>query len=236
MRGDALRLPYTKGQEDQWDKLWVGYFRREPQQLALQDEVSRKELPVDRDGMIDDDALFISCDPAAIRGMKVLEVGCGAGFLAKLIAKHTKQYVGIDWSGLALTVARHTCPTRTTWIHPTDERALRRMAGEIDSVVARHFMIHQNWERTTRLLAFERAMLRSGGRIYADLWHDNPAIHDGHGVFEAKTREKTPPNAVYRYTEHEIETLATESRLQVADVYERPDKLRKFVTFEKTGR
>jgi len=99
--------------------------------------------------------------------------------------RHTRVFVGIDWSGLALLVATRTCPERAVFLHPRERRAIRRWAGKVDSVVCRHFVIHQNMERMRGLLAFEAAILAVGGRVYADFWLDNPAIHEGRGVFDA---------------------------------------------------
>ena len=233
-----LQLPYSPEKEAGWDLLWIGYFQREPkQQLSLQKNVDHPPLPTTREAMVDDDKFFVGCDAAAIAGKTVLEVGCGAGYFPKLVAHYTKLFIGIDWSGLALLVARRTCPDRTEFIHPGDLAALAKRAGSVDSVLCRHFVIHQNLERMEGLLKFEAEMLKPGGRVYTDFWLDNPDKHDGHGVFEADAKGTLPTNAVYRYSDAQLKHLADVSGLGLVDDYPRPDKLRRFVTFERpTGR
>lgn len=233
-RRSRPRLPYAPEKEADWDLLWIGYFKREVnQQLSLQKETQRPSLPETREEMIEDDKLFLGCDRGAIVGQTVLEVGCGAGYLPKLLAHHTKQYLGIDWSGLALLVAKRTCPEHTAFIHPTDERALDAWAGKVDTVLCRHFVIHQNLERMRSLLAFEAVMLRPGGRVYADFWLDNPGKHDGHGVWDAGSPDPGIANAVYRFSDEHRSELAESSGLRLVEDYPRRDKLRRFVTFEK---
>jgi SAM-dependent methyltransferase len=233
-RRPRLQLPYSPEKEAGWDLLWIGYFKREPQQqLSLQAESGHLPLPATREAMVDDDRYFVGCDPAAIVDRTVLEVGCGAGYFPKLVARHTKLFVGIDWSGLALLVARRTCPERTEFLHPADQNALAKHVGTVDSVMCRHFVIHQNLERMSALLAFEAQMLTPGGRVYADFWLDNPDKHDGHGVYAADAVGEFPMNAVYRYSEAQIDGLAAGSGLRQVDDYPRPDKLRRFVTFER---
>ncbi len=234
LRRSKLHLPYSPEKEAGWDLLWISYFQREPkQQLSLQASVNPPPLPATRDAMVDDDKLFIGCDAAAISGKTVLELGCGAGYLPKLIAKQTELFIGVDWSGLALLVARRTCPDRTEFIHPGDLAALEKHIGRVDSVLCRHFVIHQNLARMESLLTFEAEMLKPGGRVFADFWLDNPDKHDGHGVFEADDQGSLPMNAVYRYSDAQIKHLADVSGLLLVDDYPRPDKLRRFVTFEK---
>ncbi|HYO18527.1 MAG TPA: class I SAM-dependent methyltransferase [Dermatophilaceae bacterium] len=226
------KLPYTPEKEAEWDLLWISYFKREAiQHLSLQKNTN-VPLPADRDAMIDDARFFLGCAPSAIIGKTVLEVGCGAGYLPKLVARHTRRFVGIDWSGLALLVATRTCPERTVFLHPRERRVIRRWAGKVDSVVCRHFVIHQNMERMRGLLAFEAQMLTAGGRVYADFWHDNLAIHDGRGVFDA-LEDPAVPNAVFRFTDDQVSELAAESGLRIVEDYRRADKLRRFVTFER---
>lgn len=226
------KLPYTPEKEAEWDLLWISYFKREAiQHLSLQKNTN-VPLPADRNAMIDDARFFLGCDPSAITGKTVLEVGCGAGYLPKLVARHTRMFVGIDWSGLALLVATRTCPERAVFLHPRERRAIRRWAGKVDSVVCRHFVIHQNMERMRGLLAFEAQMLTAGGRVYADFWLDNPAIHDGGGVFDA-VEDPAVPNAVFRFTDDQVSELAADSGLRIVEDYPRADKLRRFVTFER---
>src|SRR4051794_19606894 len=107
LRRSRPKLPYSPEKEAGWDLLWISYFKRETQQhLSLQKDTEQPPLPATRDEMIDNARLFVGCDASAITGKTVLEVGCGAGYLPKLVASRTDVYLGIDWSGLALLVAK----------------------------------------------------------------------------------------------------------------------------------
>ncbi|MGZ6557550.1 MAG: class I SAM-dependent methyltransferase [Actinomycetota bacterium] len=224
-------LRYSAAEQDEWDKLWVLYLKREPQQLSLQTELQLEKLPRTRDEFLSDPTLFIGCDAQAIENKRVLELGCGCGYLAKRIAAFTTEYVGIDWSGLALMVARHTCPNRCVWIHPSDVKALKAMRSTIDSVVLRHFMIHQDFDHALNVLGFSRHLLKSGGQIFADFWLDD-AGQSGR-VYDAKTTQTSrPKSATYRYGNDEIDELAVRVRLRVADRLDWPgSQPRRFVTF-----
>jgi SAM-dependent methyltransferase len=228
--GSGPALPYDPSEESGWDALWTKYFVREPIQRQHQSELTLPELPANRDEMVD--VLYLQAPPEDIRDRKVLEVGCGAGYLAKRIARHTGHYYGVEWSGLALSVARETCPDRATFYHVRQRRAIRRHAGTLDTALCRQFIIHQRFDRAVSLLNFYAGMLRPGGRVYADFWLDDFSRHNGDGVWGC--REVGPRNnAVYRYQEADIAELAEQTGFTIEDTYDRPDKLRHFVTFRK---
>lgn len=232
---DIPALSFNDADEEEWDRLWIMYFKKEPQQLVPQSEVRLKKLPRNRDGMIRDEILFVGCDPSAVEGKTVMELGCGCGFLAKRIAHFTKLYIGLDWSGMALLVAKRTCPENTLWVHPRETERLRELAGDVDSFVFRHFMIHQDFAHARNLLEFCLAMLKGGGSVYADFWLDGPAGDAGR-IFAAKAEPGTRPrNAAYRFTDDEITELASLTGFEITDSLKRPDKLRQFVTLTKPG-
>ena len=223
-------LPYKRSEEAGWDRLWTKYFVREPSQRKHQSELTLPELPADRDAMIE--SLYVQAPPEDIREQTVIEVGSGAGFLAKCIAAHTKLYIGVEWSGLALSVARETCPDNAVFYHALQRQEVRKYAGTVDTALCRHFIIHQRFDRALAALTFDAAMLRPGGRVYADFWLDDFSRHDGKGVWACHAQGPVN-NAVYRYTDDDVEQLARRAGLEIEDVYDRPDKLRRFVTFRK---
>ena len=82
-------------------------------------------------------------------------------------------------------------------------------------------------------LGVQRVVLRPGGKVFADFWLDNPAMHDGTGVYPAETNPAVP-NAVFRFSDEQIHRATHDSGLSVVDDYPRPDVLRRFITYEKS--
>lgn len=230
---EVPELQYSEADEEEWDKLWIAYFKKEPQQLSFQEEVRLDSLPGSRDEFIDTPALFIACDQEAIVNKAVMEIGCGCGFLAKHIAHFTRYYLGIDWSGLALLVAKRTCRDRCIWLHPSEMEQIRAFAQDIDTVLFRNLMIHQDFSHAKNVLLFSQSMLKPGGRIYADFWLDSHSSAASK-VYPARSEIKgRPRNVAYRFADQEIIELAAEAHLEILDSNKRPDKLRNFVAFLK---
>lgn len=230
-------LSHSEADEEEWDKLWIHYFQHaEEPHLAPQAELQLSTLPDTREEFIDS-PLFINCTAEDIIDKAVAEIGCGCGLLAKYIAHFTRYYVGIDWSRLALQVAGRTCPDRCFWLHVTDREKIESLTGEINTVLLRNFMIHQNFEHAQRVLQLCQFLLKPGGKVFADFWLDDPDKPPRRNVFPANTNEHSiPRNSAYRFSAEEIQTLASLCSLKVTDIYDRHDKLRRFVTLTKTGK
>ncbi|WP_412749338.1 class I SAM-dependent methyltransferase [Krasilnikovia sp. M28-CT-15] len=96
---------------------------------------------------------------------RVLDVGCGTGSLAVLLAATGRTVVGVDPAEASLDVARGKDPAaRVTWVHgevgsvtaPRVELAL--MTGNVAQV----FLADEDWGRT---LTGVRTALRPGGHL-----------------------------------------------------------------------
>ncbi|MCP3804089.1 class I SAM-dependent methyltransferase [Allokutzneria sp. A3M-2-11 16] len=95
----------------------------------------------------------------------VLDVGCGTGCLAILLADSGRTVVGVDPAEASLQVARSKDPSgRITWIHgdagdvPALGADLAVMTGNVAPVI----LADADWSRTLRGV---RAALRPGGHL-----------------------------------------------------------------------
>ena len=96
---------------------------------------------------------------------RVLDVGCGTGCLAVLLAASGRMVVGVDPAGASLDVARAKDATgRITWVQgdalaaPAFGADLAVMTGNVAQV----FLTDEDWVRTLRGIA---AALRPGGYL-----------------------------------------------------------------------
>ncbi|MDG4787928.1 class I SAM-dependent methyltransferase [Micromonospora sp. WMMD1102] len=96
---------------------------------------------------------------------RVLDVGCGTGSLAVLLARAGRTVVGVDPAEASLEVARSKDPDRlVTWIHG-DATALPALAADLATMtgnVAQVFLGDDDWARALRGI---RAALRPNGHL-----------------------------------------------------------------------
>lgn len=96
---------------------------------------------------------------------RVLDVGCGTGCLAILLAGSGRAVVGVDPSGASLDVARSKeQPDGITWVHgdATAVPGLHADLAVMTGNVAQVFLGDDDWARTLRGI---RAALRPGGHL-----------------------------------------------------------------------
>jgi SAM-dependent methyltransferase len=116
------------------------------------------------DGDRDDLAayLYIADELGAER---VLDVGCGTGCLAVLLAESGRTVAGVDPAEASLEVARSKDPAaRITWIHgdATTVPALGADLAVMTGNVAQVFLTDEDWTQTLQGI---RGALRPGGRL-----------------------------------------------------------------------
>jgi SAM-dependent methyltransferase len=96
---------------------------------------------------------------------RVLDVGCGTGCLAVLLADSGRTVVGVDPAEASLAVARRKDPTgRITWLHG-DATTLPPLAVDLAVMtgnVAQVFLTDDDWHRTLRGV---HGALRPGGHF-----------------------------------------------------------------------
>jgi SAM-dependent methyltransferase len=96
---------------------------------------------------------------------QVLDVGCGTGSLAILLADSGRTVVGVDPAEASLEIAQSKDPTkRIRWVHG-DATALPPLAADLAVMtgnVAQVFLTDDDWRQTLQGI---HAALRSGGHL-----------------------------------------------------------------------
>lgn len=235
---------------ERWDREWLTYLSTESMYPHL---VSHHELVriAELDGLDAktlfstvfthnpkspyDSALAIWCPADHLIGKSVVEIGCGCGFLGKQLGLVVERYLGLDYSELALTIARGASPSNCTYLMPSDAARLTPLAGSFDTLVAREFFIHQNLEQARIVLRTARHLLRPGGVVCADFYHTNPDIPQGVVHPANSPLDPVYASAGYHYERKDIEALATEFGLTVESQEADPAYQRLFTILRVSG-
>ncbi|WP_414578358.1 class I SAM-dependent methyltransferase [Anabaena sp. CCY 9402-a] len=240
-------IPASAKETERWDKEWIVYFNTENPRPFLVDyqvikqnhsvinnikNLSQKEV-LEAQFFEELAPLSIWVLGSDLANKYVLEIGCGPGFLGKQLGLVAKQYVGIDYSQLALSIARLVSPDNCNYIHMQDWEKILGYANSIDTMVGRFFFIHQNFDNALWLLKIANMLLKPGGVVSADFYQANPDIPQG-VVFPAKSPlSKNYPSCGFEYTESEIQELASKTGFKIASIHPLPSMQRLFVRFEK---
>lgn len=167
------------------------------------------------DGQRDDLDAYLAI-ARALKAERVLDVGCGTGTFALLLARSGHTVVGIDPAEESLDVARAKADADlVTWIHG-DATATPRIEADLVTMtgnVAQVFLTDADWTLTLRAV---RAALRPGGTLVfetrrpeARAWEqwaaDAPTtsllIPDiGTVVRRFEVTDVSPPYVSFRYT------------------------------------
>jgi SAM-dependent methyltransferase len=96
---------------------------------------------------------------------RVVDLGCGTGTLACLLAGRGVSVVGVDPAAASLAVARRKPHAeKVRWVHG-DARATAGLAADLVTMtgnVAQVFVTDDDWHTTLRAI---RTALRTGGRL-----------------------------------------------------------------------
>lgn len=105
------------------------------------------------------------------RPARVLDVGCGAGFLSNELAKHGHAVTGVDAAqGTLATAARHD-GTGTVRYEAADARRLPFADGSFDVVCAMDFLEHV--EQPGEIIAEISRVLAPGGQFFFHTFNRN---------------------------------------------------------------
>lgn len=102
---------------------------------------------------------------------KVLDIGCGGGFLSNRLAKIGHTVTGIDLSHDSLEVAKRFDVTRTVQYQPADACKLPFPDNSFDAVTAMDFLEHV--ERPDLVFQEAARVLRPGGLVFFHTFNRN---------------------------------------------------------------
>ncbi|MFF0657835.1 class I SAM-dependent methyltransferase [Micromonospora tulbaghiae] len=171
-----------------------------------------------------------------LRARTVLDVGCGTGSLAVLLARHGHTVVGVDPAEASLGVARaKDREGRVRWVHG-DAATLPPLRADLATMtgnVAQVFLSDTDWARTLRGV---HAALRPGGHLVFETrrperraWEEwaadtAPVTRDVPGVGPVERRFEViagdPPLVSFRFTYRfrtDGVTLTSDSTLRFRD-------------------
>lgn len=130
----------------------------------------------------------------------VLDLGCGTGVFALLLADRGIRVIGVDPAGASLDVARaKPGAERVTWIHGDASDIPPSLTVDVVTMtanVAQVFLTDEGWQAT---LAAIRAALRPGGRLIFEM--RDPVRRAWEEWTEELTRSTTDIPGVGRVTE-----------------------------------
>lgn len=231
-----------------WDREWMHYFATEEKsaflrpytKMSLNTEFRGQPASAvfdlvgfDEAGASGSAPMRIWVDGDRLVGKRVLEIGCGCGWLGKRIGMIGGTYLGLDYSEVALAIARGVSPSGCTYAHISDSAAIEPFLGTMDVLVGREFFIHQNYENATWVLKLGSSLLRSGGVISADFYRGNPDIEQG-VVHPAKSPlDPEHASCAFEFSDADIQELAADVGLTVLGSERHLAHQRQFVTFAK---
>jgi len=128
---------------------------------------------------------------------KVLELGCGDGRDAKIILKHTNNYLGIDVSKEMIRLAEEHAPEGNFKVADIEEF---NFPGNVDIMFAFASLLHFNKESFREILDKAHSSLNTDGIFYISVKYD---------IYQEKIEiEEFGPRVFYYYTEEDIVELA----------------------------
>lgn len=181
------------------------------------------------------DRLGIWAPGSALVRRDVVEVGCGCGFLGKQLGMIANRYLGVDYSELALAIARGNSPPNCLYLHLSQRDNIRALRGSYDTMVGRNFFIHQNYDMAQRLLALGAFLLRPGGLISADFYLADPAREQGVLIPARAAPNASALSCGYLFDEEDIRALARDCGLHVEAIVDYLAAQRRFALMRTPG-
>jgi SAM-dependent methyltransferase len=234
--GAGLEFLYVS-EEDcrRWDLEWLKYF------LALSYSgvylLDYTEMPVPNlERMSREEiwnALRIWAEGPMLINRRILEIGCGTGYLGKQLGRVVRFYFGLDYSRLALHMARLVSPRNCEYACMQEKESIARHVESMDTMVGREFFIHQNWNNAMKVLKLAHYLLRPGGFVCADFYLRDLRVPQGR-VHPAKHHlDLRHPSCTYFFSKAEVFDLASACGFEVVDMVDRVTNQRRLVTLRK---
>ncbi len=199
-----------------WNQEWVRYLGKDWERFLAPhtDYPEKPRLPAEPTGLLDlylgpHTPLELYCDRDDIEGKALMELGCGCGTVGKLIARYAASYLGVDFSTLALQVARLVSPANCTYVQCADTPNLEPFFGQIDTMLSRHFWIHQNLQMGRANLDYYERFVKKGGRVYLDFFQlDETRMEQDLLILPPTSRlSRSQPSATFQYTREHLDAL-----------------------------
>jgi 2-polyprenyl-3-methyl-5-hydroxy-6-metoxy-1,4-benzoquinol methylase len=241
-------IPVSAEQTRRWDREWINYFNTEvdprvylmdhPRMIPIQETIDRVGTLSDEEMLVTQlfkNMLYLSIwvPGADLVDKAVLEIGCGQGYLGKQLAYVAHHFLGIDYSEFALSIARLVSPPNCVYLHLSQADEMLRHRATIDTMVARYFFIHQNFETARWVLQLAHLLLKPGGRVHADFYQGDPQVEQGI-VYPARSKLETEqPSCAYEYSQADVRELAALTGFKVVHEQRHVPMQRLFVRLEK---
>lgn len=237
-----IRPLWAAGAEEttRWNAEWLRYLGREWERQLEHHSVYGDAPPLPASALqllehrfTEAPPLALYADPDGLQGRAVMELGCGCGNLGKLLGRYADNYLGVDYSPLALRIAGLVSPPNCTYRFVADRAELEPFFGSRDTVVGRYFFIHQNAELAGHVLDYAADFLASGGRLYADFYWPDP--EQVQGVVLSPDSELSPkyPSATFKYDRHDVERLVAGKPYRILREEIVPRTQRRYVVLER---
>jgi SAM-dependent methyltransferase len=244
----------VKHNTGRWDDEWLSYWVTEKEYsykyFINRRNIDEKEAMEHRSRIaaLSEEELF-NYDPVGYSGFAIwakgewvldstiAELGCGPGMLGKVVGPFCKRYIGIDYSPLALHVAKLTSPKNCRYLHLSELDSLGSLGQSCDLCAGRYFFIHQNWTNACWVLQLFRHLLKKGGRVSADFFakSETEAVYNNTWMVRSPEDElnEEHPSCMFSYTDDHIHRLADACGFSVQSIDFRPEFQRRFAILVK---
>lgn len=137
----------------------------------------------------------------ALRGARVLDVGCGGGILSESLARAGADVVGIDLAKRVLEVARlhlHESGVRVDYREIAVETLAAEMPAAFDAVACMEMLEHV--PDPGSVIAACAALLKPGGRLFLSTLNRTPLAF-GAAIAGAEYALRLLPRGTHRYAQ-----------------------------------
>jgi SAM-dependent methyltransferase len=241
---------------ERWDTEWIEYFRRAPNYFenhARPTEDAEDRASLVRIGTQDESAWNVdqiatdmnpvwaiwkvAALPSEIWQQSVVDLGCGAGGIGRTLGYCSQDYLGLDYSPLAVHVANLVSPPSCTYAVRFELEKIAGRLSRYDVAFSRKVFIHQNFDESVSLAGLAASLLRPGGLLIADFYHPSKdmsnAASRGRSRLAKDELDDELPSIGFYYTDEELEELASRVGLVVEHSILVPRDEWKIVRFRK---
>lgn len=140
-------------------------------------------------------------DRVALKGARVLDVGCGGGILSESLAAAGAEVVGIDLAPRVLEVARlhlHESGLKADYREVSVEALAAQMPGAFDAVACMEMLEHV--PDPGSVIGACAALLKSGGRLFVSTLNRTPQAF-GAAIVGAEYLARLLPRGTHHYAQ-----------------------------------